>query len=229
MNSRAMAQRSESFRVGAVLTLAGGFLDAYTYLCRGGVFANAQTGNMVLLGVRALEGNWSGALGYLVPILAFAAGVVAAEAVRSRAPLRGRLHWRQVTVAAELLILLAVAFLPQAWNMAANVAVSFVCAVQVESFRKLHGRAFATTMCTGNLRSGTEALWRFSQTGEREELRSAGRYYGIIAAFVLGAVLGALFTRLWGQWSALLCCLLLAAAFGMMFPGRGEARRDEAD
>ena len=50
-------QRSESFRAAAVLALAGGFLDAYTYLCRGQVFANAQTGNMVLLAVRLAEGN----------------------------------------------------------------------------------------------------------------------------------------------------------------------------
>ena len=35
-------QMSESFRLGAVLALAGGFLDAYTYLVRGGVFANAR-------------------------------------------------------------------------------------------------------------------------------------------------------------------------------------------
>ena len=50
-------QTSEALRVGLVLALAGGYLDAYTYLCRGGVFANAQTGNMVLLGIRAAEGR----------------------------------------------------------------------------------------------------------------------------------------------------------------------------
>ena len=50
-------QMSESFRLGAVLALTGGFLDAYTYLIRGGVFANAQTGNIVLLGVRLMRGT----------------------------------------------------------------------------------------------------------------------------------------------------------------------------
>ncbi|MFR1827335.1 MAG: YoaK family protein [Lawsonibacter sp.] len=95
---------SESFRLGAVLALTGGFLDAYTYLIRGGVFANAQTGNIVLLGVRLMEGDWGGAGHYLVPILAFAAGVLAAELIRGR--FRGQaLHWRQITVAAELLLL----------------------------------------------------------------------------------------------------------------------------
>ncbi|MEF9840560.1 MAG: DUF1275 family protein, partial [Lachnospiraceae bacterium] len=38
---------SETFLIGAILAMVGGFLDAYTYLCRGGVFANAQTGNLV--------------------------------------------------------------------------------------------------------------------------------------------------------------------------------------
>ena len=37
---------SESFRLAAVLALVGGFLDAYTYICRGQVFSNAQTGNI---------------------------------------------------------------------------------------------------------------------------------------------------------------------------------------
>ena len=34
-------QMSETFRLGALLTVVGGFLDTYTYLSRGGVFANA--------------------------------------------------------------------------------------------------------------------------------------------------------------------------------------------
>ena len=86
-------QMSESFRLGAVLALTGGFLDAYTYLIRGGVFANAQTGNIVLLGVRLMEGDWGGAGHYLVPILAFAAGVLAAELIRGRFRGAQALHW----------------------------------------------------------------------------------------------------------------------------------------
>ena len=142
---------SETFALGALLAAAGGFLDAYTYLLRGGVFANAQTGNIVLLGMRLAEGEPGRALGYLVPILAFAAGVAATEGLRRRwaASPRGRaarLHWRQIVLGAECAILLAVAFLPAGrWDMAANVAISFLCAMQVQAFRALEGNAFATT------------------------------------------------------------------------------------
>ena len=41
-------QTSESFRLSAILSFSGGLQDAYTYNTRGSVFANAQTGNVVL-------------------------------------------------------------------------------------------------------------------------------------------------------------------------------------
>jgi len=209
-------QMSETFRLGAVLALAGGFLDAYTYLVRGKVFANAETGNMVLLGVNLLNGQWEKALGYVAPILAFAIGVVVAEAIKKRVQERS-LHWRQISLLAEMVILLVVCFLPQSMNNAANVAVAFVCAVQVESFRKVHGNAFATTMCTGNLRSGTERLWQFLQSGKRESLTQAGRYYGIIFFFIVGAELGSFTSGILAERAVFVPCLLLFAAFLMMF------------
>ena len=209
-------QMSETFRLGAVLALAGGFLDAYTYLVRGKVFANAETGNMVLLGVNLLNGQWEKALGYVAPILAFAIGVVVAEAIKKRVQERS-LHWRQISLLAEMVILLVVCFLPQGMNNAANVAVAFVCAVQVESFRKVHGNAFATTMCTGNLRSGTERLWQFLQSGKRESLTQAGRYYGIIFFFIVGEALGSFTSGILAERAVFVPCLLLFAAFLMMF------------
>ena len=42
-------QMSESFRTAAFLSVSGGLQDAYTYIFRDKVFANAQTGNIVLL------------------------------------------------------------------------------------------------------------------------------------------------------------------------------------
>ena len=41
-------QMSETLRLGIILALSGGFMDAYSYLERGNVFANAQTGNLLL-------------------------------------------------------------------------------------------------------------------------------------------------------------------------------------
>lgn len=214
-------QMSESLLLGGLLAMAGGFFDAYTYLCRGGVFANAQTGNIVLFGLKLAEGEWQRALTYLLPILAFAFGVVAAELVKRHGKRENRpdagLHWRQVIVIAEIVLLAVVAFLPQQMNMVVNTVISFVCAMQVETFRKVRGSAFATTMCTGNLRSGTEQLIIWRQTGNRKAAHKARHYYAIILWFIAGAALGALCTDTWGERALLLTCAPLLAAFGLMF------------
>ena len=171
---RAHGQMSESLLLGAMLAMAGGFFDAYTYLCRGKVFANAQTGNIVLFGANIAEGNWLRAAEYFLPILAFALGVVAAEIVKRRYKKRQsdiNIHWRQIVVLVEIVLLIAAAFLPQSMNTTVNIMISFICAMQVESFRKVRGSAFATTMCTGNLRSGTEQLVIWAQTGDRNAIR----------------------------------------------------------
>lgn len=216
MDDKYEVQMSERFRTGALLAVAGGLLDAYTYVTRGGVFANAETGNIVLLGVRAIDRDWSGALHCLAPILAFALGVVAAELIKRRFKQAHVVHWRQITLVIEMVVLLAVAFLPESWNAMANMAVAFVCAMQVESFRKMRGNAFATTMCTGNLRSCTEQIYQFLSTGEREHLRRAGRYGGIILCFILGAALGAWCSGLLGLYAVVAACVPLLGALWLM-------------
>ncbi len=59
MKTKHHGQMSESFRTAVFLSLSGGLQDAYTYLFRGKVFANAQTGNIVLLSANILDGEWA--------------------------------------------------------------------------------------------------------------------------------------------------------------------------
>lgn len=77
---------STSLRFALLITAACGFLDSYTYLSRGGVFANAQTGNVILLALNLSERQWHQASGHLWPILAFLVGVVLAVHVKAGRP-----------------------------------------------------------------------------------------------------------------------------------------------
>ena len=158
LSRHAKIQTSETFLLSAILALSGGFQDAYTYNVRNGVFSNAQTGNVVLMSQHLMEGNWMRALHYLFPVLAFAFGVLVAERIGHTYKNARKIHWRQIVVLIEILILLAVGFMPQKFNMAATMLVSFACAMQVQTFRKVRGHAYASTMCIGNMRSGTEVL-----------------------------------------------------------------------
>ncbi len=141
-------------------------LDIYTYVVRGKVFANAQTGNIVLFGLNIAEGNVKESFYYLIPILAFMLGVFIAEKIRKYfTNNKTKIHWRQVIIIIEMITILIVSFIPRGrFNMFVNVAISFICSMQVESFRKVNGNSFATTMCTGNLRSATETLFHYIHT-----------------------------------------------------------------
>lgn len=217
MNKRKRGQISESRRLALLLAISGGLMDAYTYIFRGGVFANAQTGNILLLGVSLSEGNYQKSLHYLFPVIAFAFGIVLSEIIRHYCSQDCRFHWRQLTVLTECIILFLVGFFPQAYNLPANSLVSFACGIQVESFRKVKGNASATTMCIGNLRSGTQALCDFIFTRDNNCLFKGMTYYGIILAFTLGAVLGNRIITFWAEKTIWCSCLLLLTGFVFMF------------
>ena len=210
-------QMSESLKIGIILALTGGFLDAYTFLVRGKVFANAQTGNIVLLGTNLFQGEFKQALSYLVPILAFIIGVFITEFIKLKFKENEKLHWRQIIIFIEIFLLALVAFMPQSLNNLANIIVSFICAMQVESFRKINGIACATTMCTGNLRSGTELLFKYIKTKEPDLKEKGINYYGIDLTFILGAGFGALFTNYFKEKAVLFCCITLFIGFIVMF------------
>lgn len=70
-----MRNASESYWVAALLSITGGFLDAYTFVSRDGVFANAQTGNFARLAICLASGNWDLVLRYFIPIFFFVIGV----------------------------------------------------------------------------------------------------------------------------------------------------------
>ena len=208
---------SEAMSTGIFLTLSGGFQDAYTYYTRGKVFANAQTGNIILLGHTAMNGDFTDAFRYLVPVLAFAGGIYISEVIRGIYREYGKLHWRQIVVVLEILLLFVVGFLPQSMNMAANILVSFVCAMQVEAFRKMKGSAYASTMCIGNLRSATEMLYRYRHTKEKGCLEKCLRYYGVILVFGIGAALGSFMTSLFEERTIWISCGFLFVCFCIMF------------
>ena len=222
-------QRSESFSVGALLTFAGGFLDAYTYVLRDGVFANAQTGNMVLLGLRFAEGRWKEGFHYLIPIFAFALGVLLALAIRRRYQHHPAFHWRQLVLVVECIVLFAIGFIPSGdWNPYVNIAISFVCALQVESFRTVHGLSCATTMCTGNLRSGTELLFHYFTTKARASLQGAIKYYGIIVVFIIGAVVGFLASKAIGITAIWIPCAVFLFVFLLLMKKPDDAEHHNA-
>ena len=208
---------SEAFLTAAFLSLSGGLQDAYTYISRGKVFANAQTGNIVLLSQHIFEGNFRAGMHYLIPLIFFALGVAAAELIRERYQSARRIHWRQLVLILEIILLFFVGFMPGNMNLIANAIVSFSCAMQVQTFRKVSGYSYASTMCIGNLRSGTAALSVYFREHKKDQLRQSLYYFGIILFFAIGAGIGGNLSAHYGLHTIWISDGLLCVSFVLMF------------
>ena len=211
-------QPSQRMRVAYLLATVGGYLDAYTYFERGGVFANAQTGNIVKLGIALANGARDRYLLYLLPIGSFVLGLLVSLSIDCVLKRRGVRLVRRTVLAIEALGLAVVGLMPlgEWWDTSANCIVSFLAAMQYETFTTFRGDAIVTTMSTGNLRKMVDSFFRGATTHNRAELARSLRYLSIIATFTFGAFLGTRCCDLLGRAADIPAVAMLLAAIGII-------------
>lgn len=172
------------------------------------------------MGLKLADGDFRSAMHYLIPIVAFACGILASETVKRKFKLKpgAFFHWRQITVALEIAVLAVISFVPStnANNIYTNALVAFAASIQVQSFRKISGVALTTTMCTGNLRSATEALFTGVSKKDGSALKNQANIFHYWF-FIIGAILGAIITRMLDIKAALVAAGILAVPFALMF------------
>ena len=209
---------SESVGLGALLAIVGGFLDAYTFICRGGVFANAQTGNIVLVGVEATKGNWGQAFMAFLPILAFIIGIIVTEKIKdfnfpSSTFVTGA---ERIILIIEIIVLFIIGFIPITVPHAfVTIPISFVSSVQIASFGKLVDSPYSTTMCTGNLRSASQAAYKAFVKKDNNLAIKTTRYAIVIFSFIAGACFAGILTSQIGVKSIWFTVIVLIFSLGL--------------
>ncbi|MDR4948046.1 YoaK family protein [Neobacillus cucumis] len=190
---------AESVSLGILLALVGGFLDAYTYVSRDGVFATSQTGNLVLLGVEVAHGQWEQGLHHIPPIVAFVLGVAVAEGLKHPHITRTFPYPARTVLLLESIVLVIVGtWPPQVPNTIVTITIAFVASVQISSFRTLVKWPYNSAMVTGNLRTAAQAAYTALVLRDRKGLLQFIDFSLIIISFLLGALFGTLSTLQWG-------------------------------
>ena len=214
------------FTAACLFAVAGGYMDSYSYLAHGRVFANTQTGNFVLFSLYASQGHWPQALRHLPPILACSLGVVVASGLNVHAKTK---TWQvpllcQALELAVLAVLAAVgARLPDA---SVVPLISFVAALQYTSFNRVGPWSFSSAMITGNLRDATSGWVLWSAGRETTANRRKAVILSLICfSFVIGALFGSSYTR--RNWAHALwpCVAVVAAGFLLTYRDRSRAAR----
>jgi uncharacterized membrane protein YoaK (UPF0700 family) len=203
----------QTLSVAVLLSLAGGALDAYTWIALGGVMANAQTANVVLIGVHAATGNWSQAFNHVPPIFAFVCGVFVVCWLRAGASAHRRRNVALLSLLIEIVLLLVVMMLHvRLPTVAGTLGISFAAAMQTSSFDKVEGRAFSSVMVTGNLRRAAEGIYAGLFENDAPALRQTRVLLVVCGMFAVGAGIGAVMTVGIGPRALLLPIMLLLAA-----------------
>ena len=203
-----------------VLIFVAGFLGAFTYVLRGGVFCNAQTGNVVLLGMELGKGDWSGALYYLIPIGAYILGAVVSELLPNPVKHRLAVRWDTLLIAVEMIVIVILGFLPESAPVQiSQVAVNFIASMQYNTFRQAEGVAVATTFVTNHIRQvgvGLAMEWRHRHNAEKPHRRKFLTHLGMLLFFAAGATVGTVFClQLLGR-AVWLTLLPLAVVFAVL-------------
>jgi uncharacterized membrane protein YoaK (UPF0700 family) len=193
-----MTRTTTTLRFALLITLACGFLDAYTYLARGHVFANAQTGNVILFALGATGRNWGQALQHLWAILAFMVGVLLSSHIKSGRldrVLRYPMRW---AMAAQAVTLAVIGFVPATVSPTwVNVPISFVTAMLIGLFRNVGELSYIAVATTGNLMRLVESGYTALVDREAKSRAAIPVYTAIVAAFAGGAVIGGVATHAW--------------------------------
>lgn len=206
---------SESLRLGLILAIVGGFLDAYTFISRGGVFANAETGNIVLLALGITSGNYKNAIMAGIQIIFFIMGVLVTEVIRNFSIRRyeGSEKAEKLILIIEIIVLFIIGFIPESVpDIFVTSTIAFVSSVQISSFRRLVDSPYSTTMCTGNLRTATQSAYLAIVKGDKKASTRSIRYALIILAFLVGASISGGLTLVVGVKSIWFCSILLVIA-----------------
>ena len=185
-----------SLIVAMLLTAAGGFLDAFSYLGQGHVFANVMTGNLVLSAISSLRGDWTHVARLLLPLASYVVGAAAGARLRSSAQKRMIRAPQVLALGVEIAILVGIGWLPEGFPSAAIVsAISFLIAVRSSFFSHVEAWTYASTMPTGNLRQFGEAVFQsVSGTGNPKSKRQLVVFALVTLSFFLGALAGGVTT-----------------------------------
>ena len=179
----------EKYFIFEFLTIAAGMMGLYTYNLRGGVFSNAQTGNIVKMSVAFGQGNIRQGLYYLIPFIAYIVGTIVSEILPEKVRRSHFIRWDTLLVGVEIVVLFLVGFIPFTWpDQIVQVIICFLCSMQFNTFRQAEGIPMATTFVTNHVRQIGISIARIMQHHEleAEERRKAMKHARLILAFFVG-------------------------------------------
>lgn len=192
----------EKWSIFAMLMFVGGFYGAFTYILRGGVFCNAQTGNLLRAGIYLANGNFSAAAYHIIPFCGYILGTVISEIVPGPVKRRGVIRWDTLLILIEIVTVMVLGFLPETVpHQVSQVTINLLCAMQFNTFRQMEGIPMSTTFCTNHVRQVGVSLVKAVRLRDSEWRCRFWRHTCLLAVFVAGVVVSSLLCRVFAGYA----------------------------
>jgi uncharacterized membrane protein YoaK (UPF0700 family) len=189
-------------------------MDAYSYIVHGGVFATAQTGNVVFFAIYASEGLWGNAFRHVPTVMAFILGVVTANllgVLPKKHTFRGTLLCQAIEFTTMVALALFAGFLPDEFTVP---ILSFIAALQNTSFGAFGPWVFNSAITTGNIQNATTGATQWAMG--REVAINRGKFlvsFSMSCSFFIGALFGAIISTHDAHYSLWPCVGLVLVGF----------------
>lgn len=197
---------SQRYHTFVLLMLSGGFMGAYSYFLKGGVFANAETANLLILAFNIAELNTEGIISVLYPISAFFIGTFFSQMFIEKL---GR-RWIPTLLIVEIIALISLSLLPsETPDRVFHVVIAVLSSMQFNTFRKARGVAMSTLFCTAHLRGFGASLYSAIADRKGEDLKKSLYHGGLIMTFLAGGISCSLISKSLGGYTIALSSLPL--------------------
>ncbi|CUS25346.1 hypothetical protein FC70_GL001268 [Paucilactobacillus oligofermentans DSM 15707 = LMG 22743] len=177
------------------LTFVGGFIDAYTFIQRGGVMAAGQTGNVIFIMSDLVDGRFSSAFIKIMTMVAFMLGIAVTNVMNYKLQ-PTKFHWRVIPLVLEIVVCLIVGLIPTvASNLLVTPPLAFVMAMQISAFTHIDGHTYNSTFTTGNIRNMVNGFTRGIIANSVDDMHKGTTYSKVVVSFVVGALVSALIQK----------------------------------
>ena len=205
---REFHSRSKFFA--CLLTFCAGFIDAYTFIERGGTLVAGQTGNVVFLSVELINQETRGIEVKLATMLAFMLGIFLMTVFQHHF----EHSWRRLSSVFPLILTTAVAgFLP------ANVSHLYI----VPPLAFCIGIVYNNSFMTGNIKKTMVAFGNYARNKKGKDLKEGLFFVALLASFVVGAIISTYLIQFYLLKTIWLVSLILTAF--LLFRGIQYVRR----
>lgn len=191
-----MEKIQQKFSPLSILTIYGtflmGFIDAYTFLEKGGVFVSAQTGNMVAFSSKLFTGQFSQAAGHIAVFVGFALGAFGGEWLMEKVSGSTRKKYQAILLLQSLLLFIFALFQKQIFDSLIVFLLGALAGFELTIFRKIGITTVNDGIMTGNTKNLMNNLYKWlidkDQTAANDFLDLG---LGILV-FILGVGIGSL-------------------------------------